>query len=645
MPYSVNAFRFSLAAPDGTPFDQVAKPGRFIKDGEECVFDETTLGQFVANFAAQKNPLPADVEHQLCYSSENGKPVPLAARYDTLALVMGGKLAKYHSQSGAPAPDVAGWADGLYARRAEVTPFGRDLIENGGYGYVSPTFQTDGLNEQGEPIGYSLLTASWVVLPFLDGMEPVTFHRLNHGATAPHAMRADDNVRCPVCKGWAPIKFSAGAWKLALHPDGGPECKGSGRTDWTAFDKKEPTTMAALSDFHPGVRVVQIYKGRKLHGVVTGIVNGQWLQIRWDDGSESRAVHYTNVEPTGGSTNSPSSSPSPSLPPPGSRWGANGVRYDEPCARCRRATTIDNMTEICESCAKRYGNRRYSATTSGARRFNKESKMDDTAMLAKLGLAEGCSPEEMKAAMKKFMEDADAAKMADEPPPPPVAMMDDEDPAKFDQTHPISSPEGQAQNAAIHIKTGNVHDEGGRKKASLSLDDARTLSAMAAEIGVPATLAAVRAAVVPMSRYTALEQRLAAVEAERAAEKQRVVDAQIADLADRAVRFGYPSEQVEAFRKFARADIEGASKFLETLPGAKALGRMTSGGAPIGTRSGASQVDGPAPNANGVVKLGRDLSAAIRQFRAAHPSVSYEQAAAEVARTRPELAQSYLAGR
>lgn len=32
-------------------------------------------------------------------------------------------------------------------------------------------------------------------------------------------------------------------------------------------------------------------------------------------------------------------------------WGSRGVRYDEPCARCGKVSTVDNMTEVCEHCA------------------------------------------------------------------------------------------------------------------------------------------------------------------------------------------------------------------------------------------------------------------------------------------------------
>lgn len=35
------------------------------------------------------------------------------------------------------------------------------------------------------------------------------------------------------------------------------------------------------------------------------------------------------------------------------RWGLNGIRYDEECARCHRETEIDNNTELCQRCGER----------------------------------------------------------------------------------------------------------------------------------------------------------------------------------------------------------------------------------------------------------------------------------------------------
>lgn len=178
----IRAFSFAASASDACRWDQVAKFGEFVKGEAPAEFNRETLSQIIGNFAQQKNPLPGDVEHQAIYASENGQPAPLAAKYDALALIEGGKVVAHHSQTGAE-PDFGGerLADGLWAHRSELTPFGRDLLENKGYGFISPTFWTDGTNEQGESVGYELLTVSWTVIPFLDGMNPVRLSRLSIG--------------------------------------------------------------------------------------------------------------------------------------------------------------------------------------------------------------------------------------------------------------------------------------------------------------------------------------------------------------------------------------------------------------------------------------------------------------------------------
>lgn len=178
---TAHSFRIGAAVPASEArWDQVAKFGEFKKGDKPSRFDRETLSQIIKNFSKQENPLPGDVEHQAIHASNNGQPAPLAAKYDALALIEDGKLVAYHSQSGGSF-DAVDLGDGLWAHRSELTPFGRDLLENKGYGFISPTFWTDGLNEQGEDIGYELLTVSWTVIPFLDGMAPVQLSRLSFG--------------------------------------------------------------------------------------------------------------------------------------------------------------------------------------------------------------------------------------------------------------------------------------------------------------------------------------------------------------------------------------------------------------------------------------------------------------------------------
>lgn len=184
-----DTIRITAAASGSERWDQVAKFGAFKKGGKPSAFNLETLSQFIKNFTRQANPLPGDVEHQAIYAPDNGQPAPLAAKYDALALIENGKVVGYHSQTG-ESFDAAGQqlADGLWAHRVELTPFGRDLLENKGYGFISPTFTTEGLNEQGEEVGYELLTVSWTVIPFLDGMAPVRLSRLSFGQAPPTAL-------------------------------------------------------------------------------------------------------------------------------------------------------------------------------------------------------------------------------------------------------------------------------------------------------------------------------------------------------------------------------------------------------------------------------------------------------------------------
>lgn len=40
----------------------------------------------------------------------------------------------------------------------------------------------------------------------------------------------------------------------------------------------------------------------------------------------------------------------PVAPPVRAAWGSRGVRYDEPCSRCGRESTVDNATGRCKRC-------------------------------------------------------------------------------------------------------------------------------------------------------------------------------------------------------------------------------------------------------------------------------------------------------
>lgn len=181
---TVNAWRFSVDASDGTKWDQVAKLGSFDQGGEPAVFDLTTCSEMLKNFSKQKNKIGMDYEHQAINAPKNGQPAPALAWYNALMLVHAGKIVECVTQDpNISYPDVSGHDDGVYAHRCEVTPLGKQLLPN--YKYISPAFVTNGKDEQGKSIGYALINIACTNIPFLDGMEPISFHRLGGGlATA-----------------------------------------------------------------------------------------------------------------------------------------------------------------------------------------------------------------------------------------------------------------------------------------------------------------------------------------------------------------------------------------------------------------------------------------------------------------------------
>lgn len=159
-------------------WDQVMTWGEKTKEGSDSVFDEFTLGQIVDNFRGRKNLIGMDYEHQTANSPANGAPAPQLALYNALAVIRNGKVIDFASRDELlqpPNPD--GKSDGLYAYRCEVTPLGQQLLPN--YRYISPMFDTDGADEQGNAIGYDLLNISAVSVPFQDGCE-IQFTRLGN---------------------------------------------------------------------------------------------------------------------------------------------------------------------------------------------------------------------------------------------------------------------------------------------------------------------------------------------------------------------------------------------------------------------------------------------------------------------------------
>lgn len=162
-------------------WDRFTTWGESIKEGQETAFDEETCAQMVRNFVSRGVLVPMDHNHQTYKTGVNGQPARSLARYAALAVVRGGEVVNFGVLKGyevAP-PDPVGRGDGIYGYRAEVTPYGQDILPD--FKYISPAFNPAGQNEQGEQIGYVLECVAATDVPFQgdrgDGPPRLTFHR------------------------------------------------------------------------------------------------------------------------------------------------------------------------------------------------------------------------------------------------------------------------------------------------------------------------------------------------------------------------------------------------------------------------------------------------------------------------------------
>jgi hypothetical protein len=130
---------------------------------------------------------------------------------------------------------------------------------------------------------------------------------------------------------------------------------------------------------------------------------------------------------------------------------------------------------------------------------------------------------------------------------------------------------GDEGETAEHQEPDGDEDKNDGKKALAALSGLRASASFAAHT------AAIEAKMVPRSKLTALETRVAAVEAERQAEKQADQNARLNALADRAASLGYfaglKPEEVKAkrdrFIKIARNEPDAAEEIIASLPAAR----------------------------------------------------------------------------
>lgn len=110
------------------------------------IMDEAAVTSVLTRFAARKNPLPIDFEHQTLLTMTNGQPAPAAGWMQRIEV------------------DEAG----VYAT-VTWTKQARDWIDAGQYLYLSPVFSYDPASGR----VLELLHAALTNVPALDGMQPL----------------------------------------------------------------------------------------------------------------------------------------------------------------------------------------------------------------------------------------------------------------------------------------------------------------------------------------------------------------------------------------------------------------------------------------------------------------------------------------
>lgn len=558
--FSVPAFRFAVHTAIGK-WSKIASFGDKAKGGARLTFDADTLGEMVENAAKRNDPIAICADHLSAYVAQTGQPAPALGFFDALAVVTGGAVAK--SWNGQP--DPADLADGLYARLGEVTPLGADPHKGfASYKFLSPMFSDKGTDEAGNEIGYALYDVAVTNTPFQSGT-----------AIQFHALRADDNVRCPVCQSWQPITFSGGAWKVAPHPHGGPLCKGSGRTDWTAFGK-EPTTMATPESipFKPG----------------------DWVAPAQRPNTKGQVVSIDKVARTARV-----------------KWRADGRETDENFGYLRNASSL-------------------SQPTGAARAFGANMNPD---LMTKLGLAEGCSPADKMAKYGSHaMGDAspdDLKAMADD-----LDKDEDEKAKALAKKFRKMAADDPPATMAHEEPDGDEAPMKDKEMARMSALARRVGVTLTQGMTRAQAFAALGAASMPAADLPRLidERVQSALKMERDKVAKDTAEKNAKDLGDRAVEAGYPKENRDALVNFAQTDFAGAEALVSPYLKAKgALRVFTRNGGPPEHDPPATRFGGPG---NGLPERGNEFDKAVRA-RMVKDSIDYATAMDRVNAEQPHL--------
>ena len=245
-------------------WDRFATWGPKDKDGP-TEFNEETLGQMVGNWRQRAMRLAMCQDHKS--TAAPFVAAPAMAFYDALAVVREGKVIHFERLAGSNAAEpvvaalkeqVARFAteenpspepDGMWGWRREITPLGEDPREGlRNYRGLSPLFDPNGKDEQGNPIGYVLLDVAATNTTFQAGCE-ITF-----GAVSMSSLNEGDQVTARHDRGGVKAG-TKGKVTSANGPLGTVWVKFegiAGETAWpeNALEKMSATAMAAA---HPAL--------------------------------------------------------------------------------------------------------------------------------------------------------------------------------------------------------------------------------------------------------------------------------------------------------------------------------------------------------------------------------------------------------
>jgi hypothetical protein len=151
-----HAFEGGMVLKDGV-WIQLAKQGKFYKDGSFFEIDDKAVNDIIGNFnSTQNKKIPVDFEHASELKGSDGA-IPML---------------------GAPAQ---GWVSELQKRghqlwgKVEWGQLAQDYIKEGKYKFISPAIRFGTKDTHtGAPTGAKLTSAGLVNIPFLDGMKPLT---------------------------------------------------------------------------------------------------------------------------------------------------------------------------------------------------------------------------------------------------------------------------------------------------------------------------------------------------------------------------------------------------------------------------------------------------------------------------------------